>query len=103
MSGRDGLIDVVSDYQNHGNAIGYSFRYYVETMKNNRNVKILRLDGAEATRENIRNKTYPVADCFYAVTVKGKESESTIRFIQWILSAQGQELVEKVGYVPLSS
>ena len=103
VSGMDGLIDVVSDYQNHGNAIGYSFRYYVETMKNNRNVKILRLDGAEATRENIRNKTYPVADCFYAVTVKGKESESTIRFIQWILSAQGQELVEKVGYVPLSS
>ncbi len=103
VSGMDGLIDVVSDYQNHSNAIGYSFRFYVENMKTDINIKILKLNGIEATKENIRNKSYPITDNFYAITVKGRESENTKRFIEWILSEQGQELIEKVGYVSLES
>lgn len=102
VSGMEGLIDVVSDYQNHSNAIGYSFRYYVETMEKNVNLKILKLNGIEASRENIRNKKYPITDNFYAITIKGRESENTRKFIDWMISAQGQELIEKVGYVPLS-
>ncbi|MCR5763897.1 MAG: substrate-binding domain-containing protein [Treponema sp.] len=102
VSGMEGLIDVVSDYQNHSNALGYSFRYYVKNMKKDIGIKILRLNGIEATRENIRNKTYPVTDNFYAITVKGKESENTRKFISWISSSQGQELIEKVGYVSLA-
>lgn len=101
VSGMDGLIDVVSDYQNHDNAIGYSFRYYVEKMKNNKNIKMLKLNGIAPTLENIRNKTYPITDNFYAITIKGRESEETKKFINWILSEQGQELIEKVGYVAL--
>lgn len=101
VAGMDGLIDVVSDYQNHSNAIGYSFRYYVQSMKNNAGIKILSLNGIEANKENIRNKTYPITDNFYAITVKGKESENTKRFIEWILSEQGQEIIEKVGYTSL--
>lgn len=103
VSEMGGLIKVVSDYQNHSNAIGYSFRYYVETMEKNINIKILTLNGVAPTVENIRNKTYPITDNFYAVTVKDRESESTRKFIQWILSAQGQELIDKVGYVSLLS
>ncbi len=102
VSGMDGLIDVVSDYQNHSNAIGYSFRYYVESMDKNINIKILKLNGIEPNRENIRNRTYPITDNFYAITLKGKESANTKKFINWILSEQGQTLIEKVGYVPLS-
>ena len=101
VSGMDGLVDVVSDYQNHSNAIGYSFRYYIESMKKNQNIKILKLNGIEATRENIRNKKYPITDNFYAITIKGRETENTRKLINWIISAQGQELIEKVGYVPL--
>lgn len=103
VSGMDGLIDVVSDYQNHSNAIGYSFRYYVETMNKSVNIKILNLNGVEPTRENIRTKTYPITDNFYAITVREKESENTKKFIDWILSEQGQEIIEKVGYVSLTS
>lgn len=96
-----GLIDEVSDYQNHSNAIGYSFRYYVQNMKKNVNIKILKLNGVEASKETIKNKTYPITDNFYAITVKDRETENTKRFIEWILSSQGQELVDKVGYVSL--
>lgn len=100
--GMDGLVDVVSDYQNHKNAIGYSFRYYIETMMNNPGVKMLALNGIEPTKENIQNKTYPFFDTFFAVTVKGRESENTKKFIEWILSEQGQEIVDNVGYVRLN-
>ncbi len=101
VQGMDGLVDVVSNYENHDNAIGYSFRYYIENMKNNGMVKILSLNGVTATKENIRNKSYPVTGNFYAISVKGRESENTRRLIEWVLGAQGQELIEKVGYVPL--
>lgn len=97
----DGLVDVVSDYQNHKNAIGYSFRYYIETMMNNPGVKMLALNGIEPTKENIQNKSYPFFDTFFAVTVKGRETENTKKFIEWILSEQGQEIVDKVGYVKI--
>ncbi len=102
VNGMTGLIDVVSDYQNHTNAIGYSFRYYVETMTKNPGVKMLALNGVEPTRENIRNKTYPIFDTFFAVTVKNRESENTKKFIEWILSSQGQEIIENTGYVRIS-
>ena len=98
-----GLVDVVSDYQNHSNAIGYSFRYYVENMKRNIGVKILKLNGIEPTRENIRTQAYPVIGNFYAITVKGRESENTKKLIDWVQSRQGQELIEKVGYVSLEN
>lgn len=97
----DGIIDVVSDYENHDNAIGYTFRYFLRNMNKNPGVKMLNINGVEPSLENIKNKTYPLADNFYAVTIKGKESENTKKLIKWILSDEGQELVNKVGYVPL--
>lgn len=101
IDGMGGLIDKVADYQNHGNAIGYSFRYYVENMEENDNIKILNLNGIEATKENIRSKKYPITDNFYAITVKGKETEDTKKFLDWMTSSEGQAVVEGVGYVPL--
>ena len=101
VAGMDGLVDVVADYQNHGNALGYSFRYFVETMKGTVGIKILSLNGIPPTKQNIRNKTYPVTGNFYAITIHGRESENTRKFIDWIVSAEGQEIVEHVGYVPL--
>ncbi len=101
VTGMEGLADVVSDYENHGNAIGYSFRYYVETMQRNRHVKMLNVNGIAPTKENIRSRVYPFTDNFYAVTVHGRETENTRRFIEWITGEQGQEIVERVGYVPL--
>ncbi|MBQ1592846.1 MAG: substrate-binding domain-containing protein, partial [Treponema sp.] len=97
----DGIIDVVSDYENHDNAIGYTFRYFLRNMNKNPDVKMLKINGIDPSVENIKNKTYPLTGNFYAVTIKGKESENTKKLIKWILSDEGQELVNKVGYVPL--
>ncbi|MBQ7613189.1 MAG: PstS family phosphate ABC transporter substrate-binding protein [Spirochaetaceae bacterium] len=100
-SGMGGLVDAVADYENHSNAIGYSFRYYIETMENNPGIKILSLSGIAPTKETIRNKTYPICDSFYAITVKSRETENVKRFIEWMQGSQAQALIEKVGYVGL--
>jgi phosphate transport system substrate-binding protein len=91
---------IASDYYNYNSAIGYTFLFYLNHMAGSPNVKVLSLDGVAPTREAIRSGAYPFAQILYAVSA-GNESENTKRFVRWISSAQGQELVEKTGYIPL--
>ena len=93
-----GIITQVADYKNYDNSIGFSFRYYLETLIANPNVKTLKVDGIEPTPETISNGTYGITASLYAVTYKDNPNENVRFFIDWILSEQGQELVEKTGY-----
>ena len=97
----EGIISETASYRNHGTAIGYSFLFFVTEMVNNNNVKLIAVDGVKPTRENIKNGTYPYASEFFAVTRKDNENPNVDKFIKWILSPQGQELVEKTGYTPI--
>ena len=98
-----GHILQATGYRNRKSAIGYSFLYYVTEMEKSKNIKLIAIDGIKPTRENVANGTYPIASDFYAITIKGKRSKNADMFIKWILSEQGQELVEKNGYTPLKS
>jgi phosphate transport system substrate-binding protein len=96
-----GMIEkITSDYYNYNSAIGYTFSFYLNSMYGNSGVKSLSIDGVAPTKENIQQKKYPYVQTIYAITA-GNESENTKAFISWIRSEQGQELVEKTGYVPL--
>jgi phosphate transport system substrate-binding protein len=90
-------------HRNRPNAIGYSFLYFTTEMARADQIKLLSLDGVAPTRENIVNGTYPQSGYFYAVTVKGSDGDNPniSAFIEWILSEQGQYLIEKTGYTPL--
>ncbi|MFJ7952378.1 PstS family phosphate ABC transporter substrate-binding protein [Lysinibacillus sp. NPDC096418] len=101
-SGMGDIIREVSQYRNYKNAIGYTFRYYSTEMVGNEEIKLLSIDGVAPTKENIRNGTYPLTSEFYAVTA-GTENPNVPVFIDWIISPEGQALVEKVGYVPLEN
>jgi phosphate transport system substrate-binding protein len=90
---------IASDYYNYHSAIGYTFLFYFNQMAGNANVKILPVNGIPPTRETIEAGVYPFTQTVYAVTA-GNESENTKKFIAWITSAQGRELVEKTGYIP---
>ncbi|WP_346267696.1 substrate-binding domain-containing protein [Sporosarcina sp. E16_3] len=92
------VIDQVSDYKNYNNAIGYTFRYYSTEMTKNNNIRLLAIDGVEPTKETIRAGTYPVTNELYAVTA-GSNNPHVEAFIGWVLSEQGQEIIEKTGYV----
>ncbi len=94
-----GMVRDVADYKNYRNAIGYSFRYYVNEMVDSRGVKILSVEGIYPDRGTIRSGTYPFADDFYAVTLAGNDNPQVKEFMEWMIGAQGQELVEKTGYV----
>lgn len=100
VSGMGGIIERAADYKNYKNAIGYSFRFYSTEMVANDQIKLLSINGVAPTTENIENGTYPLASYFYAVT-RSDAGESTNALVEWILSDQGQELIEKTGYSPL--
>lgn len=75
------------------NAIGY-----ISMGSMNDAVKTLEIDGVEATFENIRNGTYKVARPFHIAT-KADVSSAAQDFISYILSAEGQKIVEESGYI----
>ncbi|MDY2657163.1 MAG: substrate-binding domain-containing protein, partial [Candidatus Limiplasma sp.] len=76
-------------------AIGYSSMGSL-----NDTVKALKVDGVEATVENIKSGDYKVARPFNIAT-KGEASEVAQDFISYILSAEGQAVVSENGYIPL--
>lgn len=85
-----------------GAAIGFSFRYYMDGIVENTDVKMLSLNGIYPSPENIRNGTYPVIAKFYAIYRKDNTNESIKELINWILSDEGQALIEKSGYVRIN-
>ncbi len=101
VGGMGGIIEQTAEYKNFGNAIGYSFLFFTTEMVGNNQIKLIRVNDIEPTRETIRSGVYPFVGDFYAITTDS-ENENLKGFIDWILSPQGQELVEKTGYTPLN-
>jgi phosphate transport system substrate-binding protein len=99
-TGMGEIIDKTSNYRNYNNAIGYSFLFFATEMVQNNQIKLLKVDGVYPDRKAINNKEYPLSSDFYAVTA-GSKNPNVDRFIEWILSPQGQKIVEKTGYTPL--
>lgn len=102
ISMMSGIVDRVSDYRSTTAAIGFSFRYYMEGIIQNPDIKLLSIDGIAPTVENIANGTYPITGPLYAVTWKGNENENIAKLLDWVLSEEGQYIIEQTGYVPLA-
>ena len=101
----DTIIRVTS-YKNYRNAIGFTFRFYANEMVANDQIRLLSLNGVEPTKETIRDGSYPISSCFYAVTASpvGQPAPEETNpdlgaFLTWCQGEQGQWLVEQVGYV----
>lgn len=61
-------------------------------------VKALKIDGVEATAENVANGTYTVARPFNIAT-KGEATGVAADFITYVLSAEANEIIEEKGYI----
>lgn len=85
-----------------GSPIGFSFRYYVTGMLGEGGVKILTINGIAPTAGTIADGSYPVAGNIYAIYRKGETNENVQKAIDFMLSPEGQEIVERSGYIPLS-
>ena len=73
---------------------------YVSLGSLNDTVKALKIDGVEPTVENIKSDSYKVYRPFNIAT-KGEVSEAAQDFIDYILSAEGQQIVSDEGYITI--
>ena len=71
---------------------------YISLGSLNDTVKALKIDGVEASVENIKNDTYKVARPFNIAT-KGEVSAEAQDFINYIMSAEGQAVIADNGYI----
>ena len=88
--------DVITTVSNNPGAIGYAS---VASVKNS--VKMVTVDGVEATTDNIKDGSYVVQRPFVLVTKKDKKlSESAQKFFDYITSTDANEIISAAGVVP---
>ena len=85
---------MITTVQGNKAAIGYISLGSLDKSK----VKALKVDGAEATTDNVKSGEYKVSRPFNIAT-KGDATGAASDFIKFILSADGQAVVEKNGYI----
>ena len=71
---------------------------YVSLGSLNDSVKAVNIDGAEATVDNIKDGTYKISRPFNIVTKEGL-SDVAADFVKYIMSEDGQAVVEDNGYI----
>ncbi|MDR1005466.1 MAG: substrate-binding domain-containing protein [Bacteroidales bacterium] len=96
------MISRVADYINYPNAIGFSFRYFVNEMVGNRQIKLLKINQFPPDFMSIENKKYPLLYDVYAITLFDNKKPNVEKLLNWILSEQGRELIQKTGYCPIT-
>lgn len=74
---------------------------YISLGSMNDTVKAVQIDGVEASVENIKNDTYKIARPFHIVT-QSAISEAAQDFIDYVMSADGQAVIEDNGYISVS-
>ncbi|MGB5824227.1 MAG: phosphate ABC transporter substrate-binding protein [Proteocatella sp.] len=78
------------------NAIGYISLGYIDDT-----IKIVKVEGVDATPENIVSGTYAIARPFVLVT-KGETSATDQAFLDFVMSSDGQAEAEKDGYIKIN-
>lgn len=101
VSSMVGVIHHVAQYNNEEGAMGYSFRYFVEGLNQEEHVKLLSIDGVAPTSANIQNGSYPLVTNLCLITRKENKNPNVQKMVDFMLSEDGQYLVEKTGYSPL--
>lgn len=94
------IIDVISDYSNGKNAIGYSYYYYATQMYTTDKMKMLAIDGIDPTYDNIKTGLYGLQTQYYAVIRKSEgQNSDTRKLLNAMKSERGQNVAKEAGYV----
>ena len=72
---------------------------YVSLGSLNDTVKALKIDGEEATEQNIKDGKYKICRPFNIATKKGADNEVVKDFIAYIMSKEGQQVISDNGYI----
>lgn len=90
---QNGTNGVMMTVANETKAIGY-----ISLGSLNDTVKALQIDGVEATAENVKNGSYKIARPFN-VAYKAGLDEAAQDLLDFIMSQEGQKIVEDRGYI----
>lgn len=83
------------------NAIAYvSVGTAEEVANKGAKIRLLDLDGVSATVANVANETYPFRRPLYVVT-KGQPQGKLKDFVDFLLSPDGQKIVESLDFVKI--
>jgi phosphate transport system substrate-binding protein len=97
------LIDAVGEFSNKPTSIGYTYKFYVDNLYQDDNIKILKINSVTPSQANIISKSYPLTVSYYGAVRAGDGKNSAGRkFLDWLLSGQGQASIAQAGYVPLA-
>jgi phosphate transport system substrate-binding protein len=93
--------DMVTKVGQTPDTIGYCGFGYIDKAKN-MGAKTVSVEGADPTVSNVLSGEFPVSRRLYAVT-KGEPKAGSLEatFIEFLLSDEGQEIVEETGYIAL--
>lgn len=75
------------------NAVGY-----ISLGSLDQTITAVKIDGVEATAENVANGTYKISRPFNIATKEGL-SDAAQDFVNYIMSAEGQQVIEDAGYI----
>jgi phosphate transport system substrate-binding protein len=89
---------VIQSVSGNKSAIGY-----ISLGSLNDSVKALKIDGATASVASIKNGSYKISRPFNIVTKTSNNNELVADFIRFILSKEGQAIVESRGYIAAAS
>lgn len=76
---------------------------YVSLGSLSNEVKAIEIDGAECTVDNVKSGDYKISRPFNICYKDGKLSDVAIDFKTYILSTEGQKIVESEGYIPIDN
>ncbi len=85
---------IVEEVSNNQNSIGYGCisQYY--------GIYLCKIEGIEATEENVRNDKYPITRYLYFY-ILNTPTGSLKKFIDWTISPLGQKSIREARYIPL--
>lgn len=102
------IINLVSNYDNGKNSLGYSYYYYATTMFKTidenvaNNIKLLGINGIKPNNNTIKEGSYPFTTAYYIVINKADDENAASRKLaNYMLSERGQKVAEDAGYVPV--
>jgi len=97
-----GILDVIANYDNGIDAIGYSVYAYSDGMYENiSEIKYIKVNGVEPSLNTLADGTYPLLGYNYAVFSADEPDDSSVRaLVKWIQSDEGQQVIANAGYIP---
>ena len=92
---------ISAEIRQNPNAIGYDGLGYVTP--DQKTIKVARKAGEPyipPSIETVKDGSYPIARALYMYT-SGQPSGVIREYLDWIMSEEGQEIVQELGFVPL--